>query len=125
MSGQPAPFPLDLVRMRADRMTKLRDQMAGQAVDAVVVLDVHDRDARAAGAVEQLGGLVERGLHPHELHRPAGVGVLAVDHDERGLGEGYRLDGQTGERTQRCGHDRHPRRGNAILSLALVRSCFG
>ena len=38
MSGQPAPFPLDLVRMRAERTTKLRDQMAGRAVDAVVAL---------------------------------------------------------------------------------------
>jgi Xaa-Pro dipeptidase len=38
MSGPPAPFSLDLARMRADRVAKLRDQMAGQGVDAVVAL---------------------------------------------------------------------------------------
>ena len=58
-----------------------------QAALAVVVLDVDDRDARAARAVEQLRRLVEGGLHADELHGPAGVGVLAVDQDERRLGE--------------------------------------
>jgi Xaa-Pro dipeptidase len=38
MSGQPAPFPLDLVRMRAERAGKLRSAMVEQGVDAVVAL---------------------------------------------------------------------------------------
>lgn len=39
MTGEPAaPFALDLQRMRAERMAKLRAQMAEQAVDAVVTL---------------------------------------------------------------------------------------
>ncbi|HEU5454529.1 MAG TPA: M24 family metallopeptidase, partial [Nocardioides sp.] len=39
MTGEPAePFALDLVRMRAERMAKLRAEMADKGVDAVVAL---------------------------------------------------------------------------------------
>ena len=64
-----------------------------QRTGAVVVLDVDDRDSRRAGPLQQRGRLVQRGLHTVEFHHALGVGVLAVDQDQR---RSARLTGSSG-----------------------------
>jgi hypothetical protein len=89
-----------LVAARGDAVDDRPDLVAdvvGRA-GTCVVLDVDDGDAGGAGAVEQLRGVVERRLDALQLHRAAGVGVLAVDHDQRGLREPGRLGRQPGQR---------------------------
>jgi hypothetical protein len=47
------------------------------------VHDVEDRDPRAASAIQQHCCLLQGGLHTIELQHTVGIGVLAVDHDQR------------------------------------------
>ena len=98
---------------------QIRDPATGAVVGAVDVTGpahpVHPTTAALLLAAARLAeGLLRAQAAARDLTRPGAV---------------LSLDGQTGERTQRCGHDHHPRRpgrcGNAIPSLALVRSCVG
>ena len=54
-----------------------------------------------AGPLEQLGGLVERRRHAVERHDAVNVGVLAVDHDERRVGQAGRGRRKAAEGPQR------------------------
>ena len=67
MTGEPAePFALDLVRMRAERVAKLRAEMAEKGVDAVVALT-------SGGVLYATGRPHAGGRHGSDL-RPAGRG---------------------------------------------------
>jgi hypothetical protein len=66
---------------------------------------VDNGDAGRTGPLRQLGRLILGGSDPSERHDPPDIGVLAVDHDEGGVGQARRGQRQAAEGSQVVGSD--------------------
>jgi len=119
-----ALYGLYVRRVISDDLADLGSHIVGRTL-AGVVLEVDNRDAGRTGPLKQLSRLIQGGSDPIERHDPPDISVLAVDHDEGGIGQTRRGRRQAAEGSQGCGlrHDRSSR-GSSSLRLNVLLLLF-